>query len=441
MLDYKVSTFNNGLKLITAPLANTKAVTVLFLVSVGSRYEDKKISGISHFLEHLFFKGTKKRPTTLDISKTLDSVGASYNAFTGEEYTGFYVRASSEHFDLALDVLFDLLYNAKFDPEEIEKEKGVIIEEINMYQDTPQAFIVDLAKQLFYKDQSLGRPVTGEKETVRSITRQDLLKFRDSFYSPDNMIITVAGGPLTSLENTRDKSLGAGKNGIDWEGKIKEYFDKIKTKKQGEYEKVYENQTKPESLVYFKKTDQAHLVLGFRTLPRTDKRRPIMKVLNNLLGETMSSRLFTEVREKRGLAYYISSDIADFCDAGVLGVSAGVDINRAEEAVKVILDEFTKVKTEKVSPEELKRSKENMKGRLYLGLEESFAVADFLAEQQLFWEKIDDPEELVKKYEKVTAEDILNFAQKHFTSKNLNLAIIGPFKDKQKFQSILDKFK
>lgn len=425
MLNYQLKTLPNGLRLITAPMAQTKAVTVLFLVGVGSRYEAKNLNGISHFLEHMFFKGTKKRPTTLDIAKSLDAVGASYNAFTAEEYTGFYVRAASEHFDLALDILFDMLYGSRFESREIEREKGVIIEEINMYQDTPQGYVSEVAKELFYGDEPLGRPVAGKKETVQKLTREDFLHYRDKFYVPNNMLVAVAGG----------------RNNINWQEKVRAFLGKIESKKQEGCLKIKENQTKPGLKIHPKKTDQAHLILGFRTIARTDKRRPILKVLNNLLGETMSSRLFTEVRERRGLAYYVSSEMADFYDVGVLGAAAGVDIRRAEEAVKVILEEFNKLKTREISEEELKRARENLKGRLYLGLEESFAVAEFLAEQKLFWDKIEKPEELVKKYEKVSASDIKKFAYDFFTRKNLNLAMIGPFKDEEKFRKILKGFK
>lgn len=425
MLEQELTTFNNGLKLISAPLANTKAVTVMFLVGVGSRYEKKDLNGISHFLEHMFFKGTGKRPTTLDISKELDAVGASYNAFTAEEYTGFFVRVESGHFELAMDILTDLLYNAKFDEKEVEKEKGVILEEINMYQDMPSSYVVDVAKELFYGDQPLGRPVTGLKETVKSIKRSDLVQYRDKFYSPDNLIVTIAGG----------------KNSTDWIKKTQQYLDKIDLKKEGNYEKATEAQKEPQIKLVTKKTDQAHMIIGFRTIPRTDSQRPILKVLNNLLGETMSSRLFTEVREKRGLAYYISSEMADFIDAGALGVSAGVDIQRAEEAIKVILDEFNKLKTVSTKDDELKRAKENLKGRLYLSLEESFAVADFIAEQQLFWGYVEDPDDLVKDYQKVTANDIKNFAQKYFTKENLNLAMIAPFDNSAKFNEIMKGYK
>lgn len=424
MLDYQLTSFNNGLKLITAPLANTRAVTVLFLVGVGSRFEKENLGGISHFLEHLVFKGTKKRPTNLDIAKALDAVGASYNAFTSEEYTGFFVRASSGHFDLALDILFDILYQSKFDQREIEKEKGVIVEEINLYQDTPTNFIVDVAKKLFYGDQPLGRPVTGQKETIKSFRQEDFLRYRDQFYTPDNLIVAIAGG----------------QNSINWQDKVHHFFDRVSLKKQGDYLPIKEAQLRPQVLIHHKKTDQAHLILGFRTLPRTDKRRPILRVLNNLLGENMSSRLFSEVRERRGLAYYISSEMADFRDCGALGVSAGVDLGRVPEAIEVILKEFNQLKNKPIAEEELTRAKENLKGKLYLGLEESFSVADFLAEQVLFWDKIEDPDELVKKYEQVTPKDIQSLAQDFLVAKNLNLAMIGPFKDSVSFEKILNNF-
>ncbi len=424
MLNYKLTRFNNGLKLITAPLSNTKAVTVLFLVGTGSRYEEKSSNGMAHFLEHMFFKGTKKRPNTIDIAKSLDSVGASYNAFTSEEHTGFYVRSSAEHFELALDILFDMFYNSLFVDEEIQREKGVICEEINMYQDNPQQYIAEVAKELFYGDQPLGWRVAGKKETVKKFTRESVIQFRDKFYTPDNMIVVVAGG----------------KNEVDWHKKVKDIFSKISSKKKDTWQKVKENQTSPKISISHRKTDQAHMILGFRTLPRTDKRRPILKVLNNLFGENMSSRLFTEVRERRGLAYYVSSEIADFNDTGVFGVGAGVDINRLDESIKVILDEFKKLKNHPVTAEELKRAKENLKGKLYLGLEESFSVAEFLADQELFWKKIESPEEIIAKYQKVTPEDIKKIANEFFTSKNLNLALLGPLKDKEKYQKILEGF-
>ncbi|MEK7142814.1 MAG: pitrilysin family protein [Patescibacteria group bacterium] len=424
MLDYKLTKFDNGLKMITAPMTNTKAVTILFLIGTGARYEPKKLNGISHFLEHLFFKGTKQRPTTLAIAQTLDSVGASYNAFTGEENTGFYVRSPAEHFDLALEVLNDIFYHSKFDEKEIDREKGVISEEINMYQDSPQSYIEEVIKKLFYGRHPLGRPIVGEKTTINQFSRADFLKFKDQHYNPNNMIVAIAGG----------------KSNNQWQKKVEEYFQKVPPQKPIDYQPIRVLQDEPKVLIHHKKTDQAHLFLGFRSLSRTDKRRPILKVLSNLLGETMSSRLFTQVREKRGLAYYISSEMVDFQDTGIFGAAAGVDISRTEAAVKVILDEFQKIKTHLVKTVELRKAQENLKGKMYLGLEESMAVAGYLAEQALFWPKIEDPDDLISKYQQVTPKDIQDFAQEFFIPQNLNLALIGPFKNQEKFLTALRRY-
>ena len=424
MLDYKLTNFSNGLRLITAPLKNTKAVTVLFLLGTGSRYESNFPGGISHFLEHMVFKGTEKRPTNLDISKALDSVGADYNAFTSEEYTGFYVRAASEHFDLALDILYDILYNAKFEEAEVEKEKGVIAEEINMRQDIPQAQVYELAKKLFYGEHLLGLPVTGSKESISQINSEKLIEYRDKFYTGENMVVVVAGDGEEQI----------------WQEKIEKMLSKIPKAAENDFQKADVSQDKPASALQEKKTDQAHLVLAFKTVARTDKTRPIFKVLNNLFGENMSSRLFTEVREKRGLAYYISSELGEFRDQGVLAVAAGVDVSRAEEAVGVILDEFKKLRDEKVTEEELSIAKENLKGKFYLSLEESFVVAEFLADQELFWKKIKNIEEIIDEFKKVSAEEIQALAKEYFKKENLNLAIIGPFEKKENFQTLLEGF-
>lgn len=421
MLSYKLNEFDNGLKLITAPLGNTKAVTILLLFKVGSRYEEKNLNGISHFLEHMFFKGTKKRPTTLDIARDLDNVGAGYNAYTGEEYTGYFVRATSEHFDLGLDVLTDILFNAKLDEAEIAKEKGVIVEEINMINDSPRQKVELVAKELVYSNHPLGRKITGEKATVTGFSRADFVNYKNRFYQPANLVMAVAGGGKEQ----------------DWIEKIAAKFKNLPKQPSPAFQPIREKQNKPQVKLHYQKTDQAHFILGYRSLKRTDPRRPIMKVLTNLMGQMMSSRLFIEVREKRGLCYYIGTDMADFTDAGFWAVFAGVDIGRAEEAIKIILSEIGKLKKREISKEELTRARENLKGHLYLGLEESMAVAELLAEQQLFWGEIKDPDEIVKEYEQVTARQIKDLAGELFTPSNLNLAMVGPFKNESKFEKLL----
>ena len=425
MLNYQLTTLDNGLRVITAPVTSTKAVTALVLFGVGSRYEDKTENGISHFLEHMFFKGTEKRPSTLDISRELDSVGAGYNAYTGEEYTGYFVRVPSEHFTLGFDVLTDMLLNSKFDAEELAKEKGVIIEEINMYNDDPKAKVDLVARELVYPDQPLGRNIAGEKDIIKNMTSEKMVAYKNKFYTPENIVVAIAGG----------------KDSVDWLKAVEEKFGKLPKTQKNEFAKVTEAQTEPAVKIFEKTTDQANFILGFRSIERTDDRRPILKVLTNLMGQMMSSRLFIEVREKRGLCYYINADQYEFQDAGFWAVSAGVDLNRIKEAIKVILAEVEKLKTDLITDEELSRARENLKGHLYLNLEESMAVADFLAEQELLWNKIEDPEVVAGRYEKVTREEIRQMAQEFFIPANLNLAIVGPYKDDEKFKEILKNFK
>lgn len=424
MLDYTLTKLDNGLKVITAPLKGTKAVTVLVLVKTGSRYEEKQNNGIAHFLEHMFFKGTNKRPKTVDIARELDAVGAGFNAFTGEEYTGFYVRAESSHFDLALDILTDMLFNSKFEAREIEKEKGVILEEINMIKDAPQSYVEHVMMDLLYGDQPLGRMITGTPDTVKNFNRDTFTDFYKKCYQPENIIVTVAG---------LDSQM--------WLEKIKMIFEKLPTSKPLEYLKVQEKQEKPSLKIHNKTTDQAHFLLGFRGIKRSDPRRPILRVMNNILGGTMSSRLFIEVREKRGLCYYVNSDFTDYHDTGIWEVAAGVDIKRIKEAIEVILNEFTKLKNELVTEEELKRAKENFKGHFYLSLEESMSVAEFLAEQELLWGEIKDPDEIVKENNQVTAIEIQKLAGEIMRPENMNLAVVGPFEDKKEFSELLNKFK
>ncbi|PIU43486.1 MAG: hypothetical protein COS97_00900 [Candidatus Nealsonbacteria bacterium CG07_land_8_20_14_0_80_40_10] len=420
-MNYQVFKLANGLQVICAPMQETKAVAIEISVGTGSRFEKPDKQGLAHFLEHMFFKGTFKRPTTLDIARELDSVGAFYNAYTSEEQTGFWIKASFEHFRLGLDILFDILFHSKFDKAEVEKEKRVILEEINMYQDTPQSYVLDVAKELFYGQQPLGWSVAGTKQTVPKLTQDDLIAFRDGLYAPENMIISVAGKGKPQ----------------DWLAKISQCFSKIKTKSDKKLIKVTEKQTQPSVKIHYKKTDQAHLVLGFRGIKRTDERRPTLRVLNNILGETMSSFLFTEVREKRGLAYYISSDYWDFIETGAIGAAAGVDLNKIQDVIPVILEQFNRFKTAKIPKNEIDRAKENLKGRLYLSLEDCSSTATFLADSLMFWKKIKSPEEVIKETMAVSADDIQKLARQIFLPQRLNLAIVGPFKNKEEFAKIL----
>lgn len=421
MINFSKTTLSNGLQVITAPVNHTNTVSVLFLVGAGSRYENSKQNGLSHFLEHMFFKGTKKRPTSLDISRELDAVGANFNAFTAEEYTGFYVRVEKTHFPLALDILSDMILNSKFTEAEITKEKGVILEELNMHRDIPQRHVQDLAKQLLYGNTSLGRSTIGAKKTITSFAHKDFVSYCNDFYNPNNMLVAIAGAG--SQEN--------------WITAIKKQLGHLENNKTKNYDEVKNTQKTPELLLDYKKTDQAHLVIGFKTFSRTDPREHVLQLINNILGDTMSSRLFTEIREKRGLAYYVSSDIWQFSETGAIQAMLGADTSRVKEAIKVVLEEFKQIKNNGVTASELMRAKENFKGRLYLALEDSFAQAEFLSEQQLLRGKIKTPEETLKEIYKVSSSDIIKVAREIFKEENLNLTIIGPYKNKSEFTKIL----
>jgi predicted Zn-dependent peptidase len=422
MFSYSKTHLPNGLTILTSEMSQTKAVAILFLIKVGSRYEPKSTAGISHFLEHTVYKGTTNRPSTLVIAQELDSMGAAYNAFTSEEYTGFYIKCAQDHFLKSLDIITDVLFNPIFDPAEIERERLVIKEELNMYLDTPIAYIGEIAKEQIFGDNPLGRPVIGSRESIAKITRDNIINFRQKFYTPDNMIVVISGAKT---------------KGVDWVKEISRYFLKHHDKKQGNFAKVKVSQSRPKVKIHYKKTDQVHLSLGVPGIRRTDPRRPILRILDVILGANMSSRLFIELRERRGLGYYVHSAIWDFIDTGALTASAGVEIGRTEEAIKVILNEMKGLADKKVPSRELTKAKEFLKGHLYLGLEDSFSVADFIADQWMFWGKVESPEQIVAKFQKVTASEVQAMAKNLFQASQLNLAMIGPFKEEKKFGHLL----
>jgi len=420
---FKKTTLKNGLRIITVPQANTEAVTVLALVGTGSKYETKEISGISHFLEHLFFKGTKERPTPLEVIEPLDKVGGIYNAFTGEDYTGYYTKVAASHLDLALEWVSDIYLNSLFPLNDIERERGVIIEEINMYLDSPMIYVGEVWKDLLYGDQPAGWDVAGNKETIRKISRKQILDYKESQYTASNTIICVAG-------NFKEKAV------IE---KIKKYFSRISESGFKQKEKVLESQRNPKSLLFFKTTDQTHFCLGVRAYNLFHPQKYALELLSVILGGSgmMSNRLFTEVREKRGLAYYVRTDAESDSDVGYLVTRAGVDNSKIDSAIEIILREYKKISTVKVSEGELEKAKENVKGKLALSLESSDAKANFYAGQEIMEKEILSPDEIFKRIDKVSANDILKVAKDVFQPKNLNLAMIGPFKNKERFQKLL----
>lgn len=411
MIEFEKTILKNGVRILTAPLHETKAMTLQFLVGTGSRNERAEENGISHFLEHILFKGTEKYPLPIMLAETLDGIGAEFNAFTGEEYTGFYVNAEASHFPLALDVLSQMFYHATFKHDDVEREKGVILEERNMYLDLPQRHVWDILKNMMYGDTPLGRNIVGEPETVMAFNHDMFLNYQRDCYTPENIIVSVAGNP----------------NGVDWIGDISKVFGEKPAAKARPFEKAHDEQSSPQARSTHRKTDQTHFVLAYRTFPQGDERRFAMSVLSTILGGTMSSRLFNEIREKRGLAYYVRSSADGYHDAGHFAISAGVNNKQAAEAIKVTLAEVERLKSELVSDAELSRAKENFRGRLALQLEESSAVGNYLAEQELYLGKQVQPEELVEKVSTVTAKQIQDLANEFFVPERANLAAVGPF--------------
>lgn len=421
---YKKTKFKSGLKIITVPDKRTQAVTVLVMAKVGSKYEEKKINGLSHFLEHMLFKGTKKRPTALEISETLDKVGGSYNAFTGEEYTGYFAKVEKSRLGLALDWVTDIYLNSLLPEKEIEKEKGVIKEEINMYLDNPMIYVQNLWKKVLYGDQPAGWQVIGNKKTVSSVNREKLLNYRSNFYTAQNTLVCIAGN-FDSKKILKE---------------IKGYFQDLKKGKLLKKDEVVEKQKKPKCLVNYKKTDQTHLCLGVRSFNLKDKKRFVLELLAVVLGGMMSSRLFSEIREKMGLAYYIGTRTELDPDTGSLVTRAGIDNKKVDKAILAILKEYKNIASKEIQEEELRKAKDYLKGKLALSLETSDSLAFFYSTQELLLDKILTAKDIFEELEKVKKEQVLKVAQEVFRPENLNLALIGPFKDKKRFENLLKQF-
>lgn len=411
----------NGLRIISVPMTDALTTTVLVLVEAGSEYETRKNNGISHFLEHMCFKGTEKRPNSLDIASELDSMGAAYNAFTSNQYTGYYAKAQPKHFDEILDVVSDMYLNPVFSQREIEKERGVIIEEINMYEDLPMRRVQEFFTNLLYGDQPAGWDIAGKKEIIRRINRNDFIEYQKNHYFGKSTIVVVAG-------NFNEKEAVK---------KIENAFSGIRKGNKVQKLKIIESQRSPRIFLKTKETDQAHLVIGVRAFNIFDKRKYTIDLLATILGGGMSSRLFQKIREEMGAAYYVKTDADLLSDHGFLIASAGVDNNKVSEVAKVIIEEFERLAKEPVKKEELQRVKDHTVGDLIMGLETSDQLAGFYGGQEIIIGKTVSPEEAIKKIQAVKAEEILAVAKDIFKNNKLNLAIIGPFKEKPRFEQIL----
>lgn len=420
-MKYRKITLKNGLRVILAPMNETGTATVLVMTGAGSRYETRKESGLAHFLEHMFFKGTTRRPTAFDISKELDGIGAEYNAFTGKEYTGYYAKVEAHHWDTALDVISDLFLHQKLEQEEIDREKGTILQEINMYEDKPSSRVGEHFDELLYGDHPAGWRILGPKENIRRFKRADFVRFLKKMYTGSNVVVGVAG------KFDEKKVLK----------EIRERFDVLAKGERPSFKRISEKQKTPALFIEKKKTDQTHMLLGVRAYHALHKDRYALSVLSTILGGGMSSRLFIQVRERRGLAYHVSTGIDSFHDAGSLATQVGVEHGNIEKTIAVILDEYRKIANEKVDEEELSRAKEYIKGRLAMGLEGSDDVIEYLVSQEVLREKVTLPQEKVRKIDAVTSDDVLRVAKDIFRNEKLNLAIIGPHEKKAVLQKLL----
>jgi len=418
---YKKIILENGLRIILVPKKESFSTTVLVLVGVGSDYEEKEINGVSHFLEHLCFKGTKKRPTSLDISSELDHLGAKYNAFTSNELTGYFAKALPEHFEKILEIISDLYLNPIFDPKEIEKERGVIIEEINMYEDIPMQKVQELFTQLLYKNQPAGRPVAGTKEIIKKLSRDEIISYRQKHYLSHSTVIAVAG------KINEDKAVEL----------IKKNFENINQAEKETKVPTKDIQSQPEVLIKEKNLDQTHLVLGVRAYDIFDPRRFALELLADILGGGMSSRLFQRLREQMGVCYYVNAAVDSSTDHGYLAISAGVDNKRLEEVIQVIIEELNRLKTKSVKSDELQTAKNHLIGHLFLGLESSDELASFYGSQEVLKEEILTPEKITQNIQAVLKENIQEVANDIFQNNKLNLALIGPIKNQEKIEKIL----
>lgn len=420
---YKLSKLTNGITLITVPVQGTIATTALALFPIGSRFETPELSGAAHFLEHMLFKGTAKRPIAQDISKALDAVGADYNAYTYKDYTGYYIKIEQSKQELAFDMLADMIFSSVIDAAELEREKGAIIEELRMYQDNPAMAIDLLADKLVFGKNSLGWSIAGTEKTVMGMTRANLLAFYHRHYAPHNMVLVVAGNiaPNNKLK------------------KFVRYFEVEKQVKNATNPAFYKknitafswpNKNIPLAdrvLVEKRAVDQAQVILNFPGLPTAHPDRYAQSILLNILGGGMSSRLFTEVREKRGLAYSISATQAGFVDTGVCSINAGLNPKRLAEAMAVIHAEVIKISSKLVTDEELANAKNSSAGRKALAMEDSSTQADWYAKEYIFEKRIMTPEQALKKLRAVTKQDVLRVAKQIFKWPHLRLAVIGPF--------------
>jgi predicted Zn-dependent peptidase len=420
MLQIKKTILPNGMRVLTVPMQSTEAVTVMVHIRAGSRYETRDINGIAHFLEHMFFKGGKKYPTPKAVSETIDGIGGGFNAFTSDEYVGYYIQVAKEKVNTAFDVLSDMLMNAHFREADLNRERGVILEEMNMNKDTPVRSIWDDFEMMLFGDHPLGWTTLGLPAVIKKLQPQDFIDYRAKLYTPKNIVLVVAGNITQKDANKL----------------AKQYFPYAASGKKNQPIPYQFKTHKKKLKVIYKKSEQAHLVLGVPGFRGEHPDRYIAAVLSVILGGGMSSRLFTKIREENGLAYNVFATRQAFTDTGFFAAKASVDVSRIDLAVSLILDEFRRIADEIVPNKELKKAKEYIIGHNALSLEDSESIAYRYGLQEMLYDDIESFAELKKKIRAVTAEDVKRVAKSLFKDDRLALTVIGPYKDDKKIKKM-----
>lgn len=407
---YQKVTLDNNVHILTEKVPHVRSVAVGFWVGVGSRYEDQEVNGISHFIEHMMFKGTARR-TAKQIAEDLDAVGGQLNAFTTKEYTCYYARVLDEHFDLAIDVLSDMIFASKFDAQDIDRERNVIIEEIKMYEDTPDELVHDIFANTMWQGNPLGRSIIGTAEVIAGLSREQILEFYNKFYSPANMIVSVAGNVDHEDAVRNLKQILQSKNGI------------------APGRNLVAPQPHHEIICRGKDTEQVHLCVGSPGLKLDDDRIYVFQVVNTILGGGLSSRLFQEIREKRGLVYSVYSYHSSYHDTGLFGIYAGLSKENVEEVLDLVFRQVADIRENSVKDSELQRAKDQLKGNLFLSLENVSTRMSRLGKSQLYLGKVLSPEEIMEKVNRVTSDEIQRLAREMLSPEKFSLAAIGPWED------------
>lgn len=418
---HEKTTLRNGVRIVTAEMPHVRSVSTALFFGVGSRFESSEEAGISHFIEHMLFKGAEHYPTAQAISEAIEGIGGVFNGGTGKELTGYTAKVSSDHFVDALDVLVNMVRHPLFDPQELEKERRVITEELNMYKDSPQEWVQVLIDETVWPDLPLGRDEAGTKESVERMTRSQMRDYLAAHYLPNNLVVSVAGKVThQQVVDEVERRLS------DWEPRELPRFEPCLPPREV-----------PRVHLEYKRTEQANICLALPGVSHDDPARYPLAMLNGVLADGMSSRLFQEIRERQGLAYDVNSDVESFYETGALVIYAGVDPERTEATLRAILAELARLREEPVPDAELHRIKEYTKGRMVLRLEETHQVASGLGGEEILRNRITDIDEAMALVDAVTAEEMQQLAQRLFQEADLRLAVVGPLKDAKHFDRLL----